>query len=217
MNYTFKLFLDENLDSIPSANELLYSYNNANLSAGDSVVINFPFSSFSIGQNYIIAVIEAVYDEDLSNNTAFYCFTGININEEKYDLVINEIMFDPQSSGPEWIEIFNRSNKQIEFKNYSVADNSDTVKVTSLPLTINPYEYLVVSSDSSILKFYNIKSSLLIKKLPALNNSGDCVILIDSLNRCIDSVQYSGTWGIPGDQLKRSMPIFRQMNKQAGR
>lgn len=51
-------------------------------------------------------------------------------------------MYAPDSPQPEWIEIFNRSNKTIDLKNYQIADGGDTVKVINQTKVLNPNEFL---------------------------------------------------------------------------
>ncbi len=122
-------------------------------------------------------------------------FVGVQVNEIRNDLIINEFMYDPDNPQPEWIEIFNRSNKVIDFKNYQIADANDTTKINFNSLAINPGNYIVISRDSSIRNYFNIPSALIIKSFSTLNNSGDKIILIDSLNRTIDSLEYTSAWG----------------------
>ena len=58
-------------------------------------------------------------------------------------------MYAPNSPEPEWIEIFNRSSKVIDMKNYKIADNSDTVTVINNSTILNPGEYFLFASDTT--------------------------------------------------------------------
>ena len=145
--------------------------------------------------NYFIAVLTVNPDDDSTNNTGFTTITGASVNEIRNDIVINEFMYSPDSPEPEWIEIFNRSSKIIDLKNYQIADNSDTVKVVNNTLMLNPDDYAVIAKDTNIYSFYNISSKVVLNSFPALNNSGDKIILLDSLNRTIDSLRYLSSWG----------------------
>jgi len=165
------------------------------LSSGDSTLFNFTTNDFLFGTNYFISTVITSLDDDTTNNIAFSNIIGTSINEVRNDLTINEFMYAPESPQPEWIEIYNRSNKVIDLKNYRVADNSDTVKIVLSSLIINPDEYVVFADDTLIFNFYNITSQVVIKNLPALNNTGDKIILLDSLNRTIDSLKYLPSWG----------------------
>ncbi len=203
-NFNLKFYKDVNADSIPEPLELLVSLAQNGIMAGDSLEILYSTNQFDEGINNFIAHIEDTIDDDTSNNIAFTKVTGVQINEIRGDIVINEIMYAPISPEPEWIEIFNRSDKIIDLKNYKIADNNDTVVVITQSILLNPTEYYVIASDSSIRNFYNIPSGITFKTLPALNNTGDKIILIDSLNRTIDSLEYLPAWGgSNGNSLER--------------
>lgn len=194
-DFVVNLFKDANRDSIPQQNELLSSLNYGSIISQDSVVIPFIVEEIDKGNNYFIAEIGTENDEDLSNNIDYYSIVGVTVNEVRNDLVINEFMYAPLTNQPEWIEIFNRSEKIVELKNYQIADNTDTVTVVNKSILLNPDEYLVIAADSSIKKYFNIPSQIVIKSFPALNNTGDKIILLDSLNRTIDSLEYKSSWG----------------------
>lgn len=202
--FQLNVFLDTNKDSIAEDSEIFNSFQGTSLQPGDSAVYQFSTNNFSPGKNLFIAKVETSEDESLTNNSAYYNVTGINLNETRNDIVINEIMYAPESPQPEWIEIYNSSSKTINLEGYKIADNSDTVSVVSEPTILNPDEFIVISSDSTIRNFYDINSNVISTHIPTLNNSGDKVILLDSLNRVIDSLQYSSEWGgIKGYSLER--------------
>ena len=204
---TISLYCDVNVDSIPQFSELVSALNVSPLLPGDTALIYTSTTDFNEGENYFIAALSVTPDDDTSNNIAFTDFTGLMVNEERNDLIINEFMYDPDSPQPEWIEVFNRSSKPINFINYRIADSRDTVTVNHADLMINPGEYIIISDDSSISDYFDIPSALLVKSIQALNNSGDKIILLDSLNRVIDSLEYSPDWGgNDGRSLERIDP-----------
>lgn len=194
-NFTLNLYYDINLDSIPQQNELLVSFPQNGIISGDSIEVNYITNQFDVGDNYYIALIDVSVDDDSSNNIAFTKVIGVQVNEIRNDIVINEFMYAPQSPEPEWIEIYNRSSKIIDLKNYKIADNNDTVRVVTLSVILNPGDYFVIARDTSINSFYNIPSQITYASFPALNNTGDKIIILDSLNRTIDSLEYFSSWG----------------------
>ena len=203
-NFSINLYKDANRDSVPAIFELISTQNGNSLSVEDSSRFTFQTNQFDGGLNHFIAVVITALDDDTANNTGFTTLIGTTINEVRNDIVINEIMYAPSNSEPEWIEIYNRSNKTINLKNYQVADNSDTVKVVGKSLIINPEEYVIIAKDTSIYDFYNISSKVVLKNFPALNNNGDKVIILDSLDRTIDSLKYLTSWkGTNGKSLER--------------
>ena len=194
-DFQLNVFTDVNKDSIAENSEIFNSFQSGSLQPGDSTVFQFSTNSFSLGKNIFIAKVETSEDENLTNNTAYYNVSGINVNETRNDIVINEIMYAPDSPQPEWIEIYNNSDKVINLEGYKIADNSDTLLAVAKSIMFNPDDFLVISSDSTISNFYNINSSVISAHISTLNNSGDKVILLDSLNRVIDSLQYYSEWG----------------------
>ncbi|MCB9249789.1 MAG: lamin tail domain-containing protein [Ignavibacteriales bacterium] len=111
-------------------------------------------------------------------------------------------MYAPESPEPEWIEIFNKSNKNILFDKYKVADKTDTVEIISQPRVLIPNEYLIIADDSLITEVYPKLQNVIIAKLPTLNNSDDEISIMDSLFRVIDSLAYNSSgvvkWKIAG-------------------
>ncbi len=206
-NYIIKIFNDINKDSSAQDNELQKQISGSSLSSYDSSLFNLSLSNIVKGDNYFIVFVETENDDDLENNTLFFSAAGIEINEVRNDIVINEIMYSPLRSEPEWIELYNKSNKAINIKNYSIADDKDTVKVIENLVVLNPGEFFIVSDDSTISNFYNLDSKYQISDFPTLNNNGDKIILFDSLNRVIDSVNYYSSWGGSGGKsLERIDP-----------
>ncbi len=206
-NFQIQFYKDINKDSIAQSNELISSLSGNSIQPNDSVVYNVSTDNFENGVNQFIAKINFSNDEDTSNNVAFAKISATQINEKRNDLVINEFMYAPTSPQPEWIEIFNRSNKTINLKNYKIADENDTVVVVKNLISLNPKEYFVITKDTSIKNYYNLKSKFVKASFPTLNNSGDRIILIDSLNRTIDSLEYVFIWGgSNGRSLERKDP-----------
>lgn len=198
------LYHDVNLDSIPQANELLTQQSFITLNVADSLETVLSTENFDEGENNFILKIQTSIDDDTTNNIAFNKIVGVVVNEVRNDIVINEIMFAPTSPEPEWIEIYNRSNKTINLKGYRIADAADTVNVILSSLLLNPSEFLVIAKDSTINSFYNVQSGVYVSSFPTLNNTDDKLILLDSLNRVIDSLRYFSSWGgTNGKSLER--------------
>ncbi|KAB2844793.1 MAG: lamin tail domain-containing protein, partial [Melioribacteraceae bacterium] len=174
------------------------------IESGDSFLYTFEFHNYGFGKNNLIAEIIFENDEYIENNIAFAGFASVIINEIRNDIIINEFMPAPSSGLPEWIELFNRSEKIIDLKNYKVADESSEIRVTIKSLFLNPGEYFLIIGDSSFFNKYNTKSKFVIAGFPSLNNTSDKIILSDSLNRVIDSLQYFSTWnGETGKSFER--------------
>lgn len=212
-NYILNIFNDSNKDSIPQIFELIGQVNGNSLAPGDSSALSFLTSSFIQGKNYFIARLDITPDYDSTNNIAFANFSGVAVNEVRNDIVINEIMYAPNSPEPEWIEIYNRSHKTIDLKNYKFAENSDTLTIITSSTLFSPGEFFVISASNTLTSFYNLPSPIAAVSFPSLNNAGDKLILLDSLNRTIDSLQYLSSWGgSSGRSLERIMSEYSSID-----
>ena len=194
-NYSLQIFHDINADSIAQENELTYQFDQSGLSPNDSVNLFVELTDYNIGLNYYIAKLIYADDLDSDNNFAFLNFTVVETNENRNDIVINEIMYAPNSPEPEWIELYNRSDKIINLRNYQIADNNDTVKAINVNIQFEPFQYFVIAKDSSFISIYGDTLNFIISDFPNLNNTGDRIIILDSLNRIIDSLEYIPDWG----------------------
>lgn len=193
--FKVQIFSDSNYDSTGQQNEIIFESNQSGLAIGDSITISFESTEFKIGENYYIAEVNYIEDMDFNNNISFLEFIGVELNEQRNDIIINEIMYAPNKPEPEWVELYNRSDKTLNLKNYQIADEVDTVLVIENDLLLNPLDYFVIAKDTAFIDVYNDTLSFIISSFPNLNNSGDCIILLDSLNRVIDSLRFNPDWG----------------------
>lgn len=194
-NYSVKIFYDENGDGIDQPNELTDETSGANLLTGTTNVFEFTITNFASGQNQFIAKIEFALDEYADNNSSLLKINGVVLNELRGDLIVNEIMYSPSAPEPEWIEIYNTSRKTIDLKGYKIANHADTTKIMNASLQIHPEEYLVIAKDTLLFLKYPKTMKFAINQFPSLNNAKDKVILLDSLDRTIDSLEYKSSWG----------------------
>ena len=194
-DFKIEIYHDTNFDSTAQVEELSKSINGEFFGVGDSLNYRESLIDFSEGENNYIIKLVSTSDDNIENNERSISFVGVRLNEVRGDIVINEIMHSPKSPEPEWIEVFNNSTKNINLKNYQIADNTDTVRVLSYNKILTPGEYFVFADDSSFIDVYPKVKSFTVENLPGLNNSGDRIIILDSLNRIIDSLFYNNSWG----------------------
>lgn len=206
--FTIKLFHDKNDNLSGETNELIQELQKTILDSSSVLEVEFTVNEFVLGNNRFIILIDYVEDQFNENNSLPLNIVGVEINEQPGDLVINEIMYAPASPEPEWIEIFNKSGKQIDLKGYQIADDASKIKVVSISLMIKPEEYVVFARDTSIFSIYLGLTNVVIYAFPTLNNSGDRLVLLDSLNRVIDSLEYKSSWGGSGGKSLEKCDVF---------
>ncbi|KUG24996.1 hypothetical protein ASZ90_005192 [hydrocarbon metagenome] len=119
--------------------------------------------------------------------------------DEDQKVVINEIMFNPETDNSEFIEFFNTSDEYIEIANWVVEDAAkNRTNLTRTSYVINPKSYFVVAADSSILFNYpelnGFNQLIIANRNLSLNNSDDLVLLTDAFGETVDSVRYFNDW-----------------------
>jgi hypothetical protein len=111
------------------------------------------------------------------------------------DLVINEILFNPETGGYDYVEIYNKASKFIDLSalsiNNSIRDESKIVEA----YLIKPNEYLCLTEniDAQKTAFDTPDEALFLETdLPGYNNDTGNVSLIHNLtNSIIDAFNYS--------------------------
>jgi hypothetical protein len=193
--YSIEIYNDVNFDSTADPGEIFFSQQYANLASGDSIIASTIMNSLPSGNYQIISKVIFNLDEKPDNNQLIKTFIVFPPGNNYNDIVINEIMYAPSTGEPEWVELFNRTAAPINLKQWKFSDAATTVTITNSDKYIPENSYIVLARDSSILNFYNVGSEIIVFNLPALNNTGDAVVIKDSLGVKIDSLSYLPSWG----------------------
>ena len=117
----------------------------------------------------------------------------------KGDLLINELLYNPITSGGDFVEIYNYSPKFIDLKGWMVANGSDenpeNVKsISENHLLILPQQYLVLTEDpSAVAADYPravLENFIEVSRLPSFPNEGQGVVLLNPDETVIDYFLY---------------------------
>jgi hypothetical protein len=123
-------------------------------------------------------------------------------------VVVNEIMYAPARGEPEWVEVFNAGEDTVELAGWQLGDALSRHVLP--PGMLAPGEVAVLTRDGPALAGSRgtIPSLVLqVAGFPALNNTGDAVVLCDQGGRTVDSVAYRPSWGgLDGRSLERRDP-----------
>ena len=123
---------------------------------------------------------------------------------EAQEIIINELLPEPFVGGSEYIELLNRSDRELSLEDVCISTRKkDGSLNTRYPLSayeepLQPGDYLLISkSIADVEAFYSLpaKANCLECKLPALSNTGASVVLYRASDEeIIDEVTYSPKW-----------------------
>ncbi|MFH2143824.1 MAG: lamin tail domain-containing protein, partial [Bacteroidota bacterium] len=196
------VFFNETIDTITSQIALNYFINNS-IGNPDSAVIDisqhnlvhlYLNNQLVLGTYYILSVENI---EDFSGNiidSANYNFIYYII--QHYDIVINEIMADPNPvqylPDFEYIELNNTTPYDLELKNWTLTVGT-TIK-TIPTSTIDAFGYMILCNTTAESSFQTYGSVTGISSFPALTNGGATIIIKNEIDSTISTITYSDTW-----------------------
>jgi hypothetical protein len=114
------------------------------------------------------------------------------------DVIINEILFNSKPGGADWIELYNRSEKDLDLKNWYLAREEFPSEEKKYPIAedhflLNPYSFMVLTKDTDkvIRDYHNadIKHCLEISDFPVLPDEGGYISI-----RSQEDVNLEETW-----------------------
>ena len=152
-------------------------------------------NNFINGNNYNITVSNI---DDLAGNT----LTSANENFTFFTPSFRDVIFseihpinsdDTDLPNAEFVELYNRSDFDINLLNFQYTDASSTVATfTNFVLPSKSYVTVCRNSDTSL--FSSFGSVLGISSWPTLNNAGDDLVLFDASGNVMDNVNYRDSW-----------------------
>jgi len=206
-------FYDQNKNRHPESNEILSRQTQPlTLASDDSAIVNGVFDNPPFGEIDLGVASAASVDEDTSNNVITR--TVFVDDPSGIDLVLNEIMFEPETGREEWVEIFNDGDTEVNLRNVFFSDARDTVQISGDDRFIQPGEFLVLGGDDIIATQYGVAPAQLIvqRKFPNLNNDTDDLRLLGPSFAVYDHVNYTDEWYgrnvARGTSLEKINPSF---------
>ena len=210
-NTHITLVFDEQVDSSNAA--IAGSYN---LSDGITVTNALPLSvSFDRVSLTLSKPLTANKIYTVTANTVADCAgnaigasktarVGLTARTDSFDIVVNEILFNPKPNGTDYVEFYNRSKKILNLKNAYIANRNTAGTISSIAqFTTEDYlffpgDYIVVTEDPSLVKRDHVANDgnafLQIKTMPSFNDDAGNVILLNEQGIVIDEVKYNAKW-----------------------
>ncbi len=131
-------------------------------------------------------------------------FVFVCAAQQRYGLVISEIMADPSPSvglpAYEWIELYNRSDQSIDLAGMRISDATSTSNaLPSYQLAAGAYVLIGASTAAAALRVYG--NALGVTSFPSLDNDGDLIVIKNAAGITIHAVRYDVSWY--GSSLKK--------------
>lgn len=128
---------------------------------------------------------------------------GLYEHADSFDIVINEILFNPRPTSNDYVEIYNRSGKILNLRNVYIANRNTAGAVSSIQqlsgedYLLFPQDFMVVTNKKSlVLADYvaNNPSAFIEVTMPSFNDDEGNVILLNEQGNIIDQVSYKDDW-----------------------
>ncbi len=170
-------------DQLSILNELLPT-----LWPGDTLIRETDIELSQCGWIDIIADIYFMEDEQLRDNQKTQM---VYISCATAPLIINELMPVPAPDQVEWVEIYNRSSRNVNLQGWQIADNNLSGKmIVDSSLVLANDHFAILTGQSELFSCSEDCSILSVPGFPTLNNSEDAVILIDPQGIRMDEISY---------------------------
>jgi hypothetical protein len=205
-----KLKFTQALDSLSASETTNYWFIDSDVQISSATPISPSFTevmlyfskSLSSGEIYTLAIGNYLHDCSgiiLSDESMPF---GVPQIADSANILINEILYEANDDIPEFIELYNISEKVIDLKNFSVAsidEYSDTIKALKIVAAENfllfPKNYVVLTENKQLLadKFHYLSAENILEPTSwlTLTNTGGKIGLLDEKGHLIDAAIYS--------------------------
>ena len=192
---------NESVDSITATKLDNYESRATNPTAteylGKSVLLTFPINWPEFDTSEI--TLYGIYD--LSGNLIDTTTLQFVLDTDYMNLIINEVLFNPVSGGGDYVEIYNKSERDVPLKNIMLGswdDNNDCFKSAcwiSDTGIIASHDYLVVTGDTNLALHFTVMSPeklIYSKYMPSYADaSGTVVLALRDTSTIIDKFVYT--------------------------
>lgn len=192
---SFTFIFDEQLDENHALNVSL-SVSPSRVESSRTVnkgVLNIKFTDSTTTTTSFTVSLGSVRDifGNLSTEVT-QALTYVLVKEpESADIFITEFVYRSSETTPEFVEIFNASNENIDLKTLEIADNREEFRLEVLPGFldyIKPHSYIAITTDEGFAA--TDSNRVAVKRLPSFNNSGGDAIVVRYQAQTLDSVHY---------------------------
>ncbi len=119
-----------------------------------------------------------------------------------FDIIINELLFNPKQGAEDFVELYNRSDKTIEISELCLGNEKNDYRcLHEYDRLFFPGEYLVLTENTGALKeqyfIPNSQNLLQADDIPSYKNTAGIVHLTDKAQQSIDLFEYNESMHFP--------------------
>lgn len=152
----------------------------------------------------------------------FTLLTNVLSAQNRYDVVIDEIMIDPSPQvrlpGNEWIELKNTTSSPINLQGWRIADAGG--QSGPIPdVVLQPDSFVILCTGNAVVSLSAFGTAIPVTSFPSLDNNGEILYLKAPNGSVIHALSYSTEWY--GNELKKeggwSLEMIDTKNPCSGR
>lgn len=202
-----KLIFSEKLDSLSAVSVNAYSFdkglkiNAISVESPQNTNVNLTLNSTL--QENTLYTLTAKNIADCSGNVLLsaQALLGNLKPADSGNVVLNEVLFNPRSGGEDFVEIYNRTDKLISLKNWSLANVDANGKIANIrtiattDFVLQPKQFLVLCRTASAVQsqyFKSVKVNFLeLSSMPSFPDDEGSVILLNETQKVFDRFDYT--------------------------
>ena len=208
---TVLLTFSEAIDSAKGATAGSYSISNGINTPTAAMVMQPGFTKVQLSlaaplSRNVIYTVTANNISDCSGNviTANTAKYGLPSPIDSFDIVVNEILFNPKPNSVDFVEIYNRSAKIVDLKNLYIANRSSSTnavgsitQVTADNVLLFPGDYYVISENGATVRLNYVAKNpdnFVDVTMPSYPDDKGAVVLLNAVGAIVDEVDYDAKW-----------------------
>ena len=145
--------------------------------------------------------------------------TGLATPATRGSIILNEILFNPRSSGEEFVECLNTSKKIIALSDLRIALRNSggqlgsSYKLANYPIALLPGQHIAFSKDTHAIKReYLVTATATLQQINpfiTLPNEEGRIVLLNTQGEILDELHYDESWHFELLQQKEGVSLER--------
>lgn len=138
-----------------------------------------------------------------SNGPGILSKVGLASLADTFDIVINEILFNPRPEGVDYIEIYNRSNSIVDLNSLYIANRlsngmlNTLRQLSSSQHLLFPKDFYVVTENAMTVKKQYVSKNpdaFVEISMPSLPDDRGTIVLMSRAGKTVDELAYDEKW-----------------------